>query len=72
MFGNFVADGSIPRGVVMIGYGPTQVWFDRDGALGGPNGAYWRCSDMSIDSDTKQLATSLEGLLKPAGSRTRY
>lgn len=70
-FGNFVADGTIPAGVVIIGYGPRQLLFDRDGALGGPKGAYWRCSDMSIDTDTKRVATSLEELLARSEGRQR-
>ncbi len=65
-YGNLVAEGEIPQGVVMIGYGMTQLLYDGVGALG-PKGSYWSTSDMSVDRDSAtQLATSLVELLRGA------
>lgn len=68
-YGNLVAEGEIPKGVVMIGYGMTQLLYDGVGALG-PKGSFWSTSDMIVDKkNATQLATSLDDLLARAAPR---
>jgi hypothetical protein len=65
-YGTLVASGEIPKGVVMIGYGMTQLLFDAVGALG-PKGGFWSAEDMVVDTNSaKRLAASLVELLRGA------
>jgi hypothetical protein len=65
-FGSLQAEGRIPAGLVMFGYGMTQLVWDTTGALG-PLGAIWQLEDMHADGAV-QLAPSLRGLLEGARS----
>jgi hypothetical protein len=63
-FGARVASGELPRGLVMFGFGPTQLVYDTLGSLGAA-GSIWSCEDEDVTDATK-LADSILELLDRA------
>ncbi|MEZ4318348.1 MAG: hypothetical protein R3F61_12630 [Myxococcota bacterium] len=63
-FGSLQAEGTIPKGLVMFGYGMTQLVWDAKGVLGA-KGSIWQLDDMHTDG-AKLLAPSLGDLLAGA------
>jgi hypothetical protein len=64
IFGSRVSAGEVPPGLVMFGYGMTQLIYDTTGALGDA-GSIWSCEDHDVTA-ARRLADSLEGLLASA------
>lgn len=63
-FGVRIASGEVPEGLIMFGYGATQLIYDTAGDLGAV-GSIWTCQDQDV-SDATKLADSLEALLERA------
>jgi hypothetical protein len=65
-FGSFVAQGEVPEGVVLLGYGPTQLLYDLRGALGAA-GSFWSTNSMLVDAENARcIAPSFCALLEGA------